>query len=239
MKVGRRRPGPPLAAFLSLVTIAALSGGCESKDQASAAPPMMMGRGAAMMAAEAPPAPVARDRSVIRQAWLRVTVDEVAPAVAAVEDIVGRAGGYVENRRTEQETLARIEFRVPENSLDAVLDSVAALGDEEERSVTATDVTEQLIDLDAALKNNLSLRDRLRELLERGTKVEDLLKIETELARVQTEIDRLEGQLKRIRSQVSLSTVTVELERRRVLGPLGYVGQGLAWFFEKAFVIRD
>ena len=197
------RPGAARRiAIFSIAVVSLLESGCQSKDRAVAGASMEMGGATRMAAAAAPEAP---ERAVIRRAWMRVSVEKVPEAVVAVERIAKEAGGYVENKRTEQEISASIEFRVPEKALEGVLDDLAALGDEEERNVNATDVTDQLVDLDAALQNNLGLRDRLRALLARATKVEDLVNIETELARVQTNIDQMEGQLKRIRSQVSLS----------------------------------
>jgi Domain of unknown function (DUF4349) len=55
---------------------------------------------------------------------------------------------------------------------------------------------------------------------------------------VQTEIESMDGQLIRLKGQVDLATVTVTLERKRILGPLGYVAKGIAWAVGKLFVIR-
>ena len=100
-------------------------------------------------------------------------------------------------------------------------------------------MTEQLADTEAALENARALRNRLRSLLDRATKVEEILKIETELSRVQTRIDQMEGQIKRLRSQVALSSITAALEKRRVLGPVGYALKGTFWALRKLFVLSE
>jgi hypothetical protein len=179
------------------------------------------------------------ERAIVRTASIRVTVGEVAAAVARVEQAVQARGGLVLEASTGEDSRAELRVRVPAGALDGFLDEVAALGDEEERRVTARDVTEEVADLEAALANNRALRERLRKLLARAKSVDEVLQVERELNRIQTEIDQQDGRLKRLRGEVELSAVTVELERRRILGPLGYAIRGAGWLIEKLFVIRD
>jgi chromosome segregation ATPase len=116
--------------------------------------------------------------------------------------------------------------------------AVAALGEEERRSVSAADVTEQYVDLETRLRNNLALRNRLQQLLSRASDVEDVLAIEKELNRIQSEIETMQARLDRLKSAVELSALSVNLQRKHILGPLGYVGYGLWWAFSKLFVFR-
>jgi hypothetical protein len=118
------------------------------------------------------------------------------------------------------------------------MDLVASLGDEERRSSGATDVTDQYADLETRLRNDLALRDRLQELLKRADDVEDVLAIEKELNRLQSEIESIQARFDRLKSQIELSRLSVRLERKRILGPLGYLGYGLWWGLSKLFVIR-
>jgi hypothetical protein len=178
-------------------------------------------------------------RAVIRTASIRVSVADPTDATAQVVSLVEAIGGYVEHSHLSKDESATVRIRVPANQLEPTLVRIAGLGDEEERQVSARDVTEEMADLEAALQNNRSLRDRLRQLLDRAKSVEDVLKVERELNRIQTEIDRQEGKLKRLRSQVELSLVSVQLDRRQVLGPLGYAVKSVFWVLEKLFVIQD
>lgn len=178
-------------------------------------------------------------RSLIRTASLTIEVDEVDVAAKAAEQLATEVGGYVESRQTSEETRGYLVLRVPALALDGALDRLAALGDVDHREVGATDVTGQLADLEARLTNDKALRDRLRALLERATDVKDVLAVEEQLTRLQTAIDTAEGTLKRMREQVALSQVTVRLERREILGPLGYLGYGLYWIGKKLFILSD
>ena len=137
-----------------------------------------------------------------------------------------------------KESSVWLTCRVPATRLDQIMDSIASLGKEERRSVSATDVTEQYADLETRLRNDLALRERLRQLLNRARGVEDVLAIEKELNRIQSEIETMQARFDHLKSDVELSTLSVTLERKRILGPLGYVGYGLWWTLSKLFVIR-
>jgi len=178
-------------------------------------------------------------RAIIRSASIRVSVRDPDFAASQVILLVEGRGGYVEHSRTTRERGASLRIRIPSDQLSDTLDEIAALGNEAQRETTARDVTEQLADLEAAAANNRALRDRLRLLLERAETVEEVLKVEAQLTRLQTEIDRQEGRVKRLRSEVDLSSVSVSLERRRILGPLGFVVKGIGWVVKKLFVIQS
>jgi hypothetical protein len=82
-------------------------------------------------------------------------------------------------------------------------------------------------------------RDRLRQLLQKTTEIKDAITIETELARVQGEIEAMEGTLKLLKSQVDYSSINIDVGRKKILGPLGLLFQGIRWGIEKLFVIQD
>jgi len=85
----------------------------------------------------------------------------------------------------------------------------------------------------------VALRDRLRALLDKAQDVKDILAIEKELGRVQGDIDSMQARLKSLKGKVDLSSITVSIKRKRILGPLGYVLRGAWWTVEKLFVIQE
>jgi hypothetical protein len=179
------------------------------------------------------------DRLLVKTAELRVAVEAVATAADSASALAQGMGGYVAGSSVAGEASAHLDLRVPAARLDEALDALAALGEERARSVAASDVTAEVSDLEA---NQRALRDRLRALLARAQKVEEVLEVERELTRLQTEIDGGEARLTHLRTGVALSALGLELERRkkpRILGPLGYLFVGTKWFVTKLFVIRD
>lgn len=180
-----------------------------------------------------------QQRMLIWRGWLTVEVDDIATATQRVTEIAQASSGFVESRSETRDESAMLTLRIPATALNATVASLESIGTVRSRRLSADDVTEQYIDADARLKNQQALRDRLRLLLDKASTVEDILAIETELARVQGEIDSLQGRLKAVKGQVDLATLEVSLERRRILGPLGYLVKGSWWVIEKLFVIRD
>ncbi len=77
-------------------------------------------------------------------------------------------------------------------------------------NTTSEDLTRQIVDTEARLRAQTTLRDRLQELLRtsRG-RLSDLLEVERELARVQGEIDSVQSQLAVMRTRVSMSELTL------------------------------
>lgn len=118
------------------------------------------------------------------------------------------------------------------------MDAITTLGDVRNRAVASRDVTDEYFDLETRLKNAIAQRDRLRALLEKASKVEEILAVEKELSRIQAELESMQGRLDRLRSEVEESTLSVTLERKRVLGPLGYLAYGIGWCVEKLFVLE-
>jgi hypothetical protein len=178
------------------------------------------------------------DRKIVRSGDLTVAVDVPAEVTRDVERLVSDAGGFVERSNATEDSTVWLHCRVPSAQLEQIMDGVAALGDEKRRSVSAADVTDRYADLETRLRNNLALRDRLQQLLAHATDVEDVLAIEKELNRIQSEIETMQARFDRLKSEIELSALSVTLQRKRILGPLGYVGYGFWWALSKLFVIR-
>ena len=178
-----------------------------------------------------------QNRMLIWQAWLSLEVADVKDALGNVADIAKQFGGYIESQSDSGETQADIIVRVPTDSLKSAIVSLESIGNVISRRVSSEDVTEQYVDIDARLKTKTVLRDRLRALLDRAQDVTDVLAIEKELSRVQADIDSMEARLKALEGRVELASITVSIEKKVILGPLGYVLKGMFWTIEKLFVI--
>jgi DNA repair ATPase RecN len=210
-------------AVVTLVAIVAF--GCASVDKASQPESLAQGY-------DSP------DRKLVRSGDLVVSVESPEKTSPEVERLIKQAGGFVERATATKDSNVWLYCRVPASQLDQVMNSVASLGDEERRSVSAADITEQYTDLETRLRNDLALRDRLQQLLQRAKDVEDVLALEKELNRIQSEIETMQAQFDRLKSEVELSALSINLQRKRILGPLGYIGYGFWWAFSKLFVIR-
>jgi hypothetical protein len=105
-----------------------------------------------------------------------------------------------------------MQIRVPQEQLETSLDFLAKLGTVQRRTLTAEDVTDQLVDNEARLRNLRKQESTLLKIMERSGSVGDVLKVANELSNVRQNIERLDAQLKSLRSRVAYSTITLTLE---------------------------
>jgi hypothetical protein len=178
-----------------------------------------------------------QDRLLVKRAELSIEVERPADVTPRATALAASTGGYVQSTTSAERSVYMV-LRVPAPSLEAVLDSLGRLGHVESRTVSADDVTEQAVDLEARVASLRASRDRLRELQGRATTVAELVAAEGELGRVQGELDSLEGRLKLLRGTVALAQVELRVTQKLVLGPLGVLFAGVGKLLGKLFVIR-
>lgn len=77
--------------------------------------------------------------------------------------------------------------------------------------MSGEDLSREIIDTEAYIRAQATLRDRLQGLLAvRTGKLSDLLELERELARVQGELDSARSRLENMRTRISMSTATLD-----------------------------
>jgi len=177
-------------------------------------------------------------RLIIKSASLTLVVEDIAAASGGVKTVLNEAEGYVDSSYDEGDKTRRLSLRVPEVQFDKTVQRLGTLGEVSDQNIRTQDVTSEIVDYEARLANLIALRERMKVLLNRAEKIEDILVIEKEISRLQTEIDTYEGRRKVLRQQVALSDIRVTLEKKVTLGPLGYIGYGLYWAVSKLFVIE-
>ena len=213
--------------FVMLVAIACTAASCGGASRAPAPAVAPLSAGSTSI-----------DRLTIRRGEQRVEVDSPLVAGRRVERLTQRFGGYVEQSSGSTDGSVSVVARIPAANLDEVMDSIATFGKERRRQLSGTDVTDQYADLDARLRSNIALRDRLQALLSRAATLDEVLKLEQQIARLQSEIDALQARIDRLRSDVAFASLTASFETQRVLGPLAVAGKGVARAFSWLFVIK-
>jgi anti-sigma factor RsiW len=167
-----------------------------------------------------PPAPQSEAASIgpliARTASLNVSVKEFSAARAAVEKIVKAHQGYIStlNLTTEKGSPQSLEAKlaIPAAQFDAALADLRALGRVAQEQQSSEEVTSQVVDLDARLKNSRETEAQLAEILRTRTgKVGDVLEVEREMARVRGEIESMEAEQKQLRDRVAFSAVDLNL----------------------------
>jgi hypothetical protein len=233
-------------AFLRLTIVAAVAAlsACQhpapavfAEPQPDAAAELSQGNATQTRVVSGQPHQAAADRQIVRTGRMSVEVSAIAHVGERLDRIVAALSAHVV-RSTIGEKSATYVIRVPAAQLDAAMDSVATVGDVESRTVSAADVTNQVVDTEARLAVLRATRGRLQQLLDRTASVADIVTVERELNRVQAELESLEQRLALLRGQVAMSELAISFRQRPVLGPLGVIVVGAANLLGKLFVLR-
>ncbi|HAT15069.1 MAG TPA: DUF4349 domain-containing protein [Microcoleaceae bacterium UBA11344] len=155
---------------------------------------------------------------LIKKAALSLVVKSIDSSTKSVTDIVKKQQGDIlgfQNEKPPDPSIrqtATMEIRVPQERLETTLDSLAKLGTVQNRALTAEDVTTQLVDNEARLRNLRKSEEVVLKIMERSGSVGDVLKAAQELSNIRESIERIDAQLKSLRNQVAYSTISLTLE---------------------------
>ncbi|MBL8727643.1 MAG: DUF4349 domain-containing protein [Planctomycetes bacterium] len=158
-------------------------------------------------AAPTTPEPNPADRMLIQTGQVRVEVARPDEVMTSFRTQVAAWGGHLSSQ--SDQTLV---VRVPAQRFDEAFEWVKNSGRVLAESRRAQDVTEEFLDLGIRIENARKSRERLLEILQQADKVEDILKVETELRRLTEEIERMEGRKKFLADQVALATLSATFE---------------------------
>lgn len=155
---------------------------------------------------------------LIKKAALSLVVKSIDSSTKSVTNIVKKQQGDIlgfQNEKPPDPSIrqtATVEIRVPQERLETTLDSLAKLGTVQNRALTAEDVTTQLVDNEARLRNLRKSEELVLKIMERSGSVGDVLKAAQELSNIRESIERIDAQLKSLRNQVAYSTISLTLE---------------------------
>lgn len=177
-------------------------------------------------------------RYIIKSASLEISVDVPTEALNEMKALVKSNSGFVHSVYDNDEKTISMTAKIPQGQLESFVEEASQKGKLISKNISSQDVTGELIDIEAKVKNLKVLRARFRELLARANNIDEVLKIEKELVRIQSEIDSIEGRVKSLKQHALLSDVSIVISQKTIYGPLGYIGHGMYWLVKKLFVIQ-
>jgi len=221
-----------LLSLLLLLVVTACSGDGKQYDAATSDMPAAGSAVESRVAAESPAAPspeMAAEESgagstqptaiplvaqqIIREGQASFETSDLKKTKTWIESLVRRHEAYTSNDqqykgsdRIEQ----RMTLRIPADRFDAFLgDLEKGVVRFDSKSINATDVTEEFIDISQRLKVKKATEERYIALLAKAASVRDVLETEKYISEVRSEIESLEGRLKYLRNRIGLSTLTL------------------------------
>jgi hypothetical protein len=160
------------------------------------------------------PAALVDETKIVRTGSLQITVADTDKALFGGRDAIRALGGYIgasQQQRTAGKIVATVTYRIPVARWEDALTAIRNLGTEVGEQTQATEVTGQLVDLDARIRNLKASEIALVGYVEKAPKVSDLLEIQSRLTDTRGEIERLSAQQAILSDQAALGTLTVTM----------------------------
>jgi hypothetical protein len=149
---------------------------------------------------------------IIRTGSLQLEVADVRAAIGSGRSAIQGMGGYIgasQQYSDGDNIVATITYRIPAERWEDALDALRKLGNEVGEQTDSADVTGQIVDLDARIRNLRASEAALVKHLSDSGKVADVLEIEARLSDVRGQIEQLTAQKTNLDDQVAYATLTV------------------------------
>ena len=179
------------------------------------------GQGGQAAASGAPSLPedgvgaVIDDAKIIRTGSIDLQVTEMPKALATARDGIRAMGGYIGASQTMDDgdtPIARITYRIPAARWEDALAMLRGLNGLTSKVVSeqteAVEVTGQVIDLEARIRNLRASETALQTIAAQTTKISDVLEVQAQLTNVRGQIEQLSAQLGELEDRASFATLT-------------------------------
>jgi hypothetical protein len=150
---------------------------------------------------------------IVRTGQLDLQVADIEAAIHAAETAITAVGGYVSGSQRSgdaEKATAIVMFRIPAARWTDALDALRKLGTKVLGEQTSSqEVTAQVVDLGARLANLRVTETALQGIMDKATKIPDVLAVQEQLTGVRQQIEELTAQKQTLENQAALASLTV------------------------------
>lgn len=175
------------------------------------------------------------EQKLIRTASISLDVENLDMSLQEITAAVRKAEGFVAESNLHGPAgnrLAYLTLRIPAARLDSLLAELETLGKRTEKSTGSSDVTLQYVDLEARIRNLERQEERLLAILDKADVVEDVLRVEQELARVRGQLESMTAEFRYLRDRVDYAAIHVSLRETPTASPT-ITGSGLRGVWQR------
>ncbi|MES2276945.1 MAG: DUF4349 domain-containing protein [Bacteroidota bacterium] len=154
-------------------------------------------------------------RKLVKDGDIRFETSDIQQTRKQIIAALKKVGGYVseENERNNSDENRKeyvLRTRIPAKYFETFLDNAAATAIQvDSKNISIRDVTTEYIDMATRLRNKLLLETRYRDLLNKSTRMSDILQVEGKLDTIRSDIESEQGKLNYLNRQVSYSTLLI------------------------------
>jgi Domain of unknown function (DUF4349) len=176
-------------------------------------------------AAAKPAASMPQKPQLVKTAELSLRLESIDKMMVQLRQVVQSRQGDIYNFQDDRSQdsgkhrQATLLLKVPSALLDGTLAEIVKLGRVESQGIKSEDVTQQLVDTGARLKNLRQQEDLTRKIMERSGSVKDILAVSQELSSIRAQIEQLDATAKNLRQQVAYSTINLKVEETQSVMP--------------------
>jgi len=226
---------------LSLVTIVASCAGVKSPPPIEYAPPVAERSSSAAaiqpVAAVSTKAAVAvrasSDRLIRSRAQLKLETEQPDSIHRELINLTDRYHGHLLHS-----DLSKTTMRIPDQSLQAALTEIEAMGKLLDREITGGDITEMYKDLNQRLEQLMRRRKRLAAGISQANSQAARERLQAELDEVDVALAQLNLKQDGQAHEVYYALVNVETKRHKKLGAIGWVLSNTLFGVKKLFVLN-
>lgn len=153
------------------------------------------------------------EQKIIKTADLAFETANLDETAAHIHNAAKQFNGLIQHDSENKDSYRlthNITVRIPSKDFEGFIAEISkGVTYFDRKEISAQDVTDEYIDLEARIKAKKTLEARYLELLKKAAKVSEMLEIEKELSAIREEIESQEGRLRYLKSKVSLSTVNI------------------------------
>lgn len=168
--------------------------------------------------AEPPPPPeteLEKGSKIIKNGNLTFEVDDLKKSKSTVDSILKKLNGYYENEQFSSygnRNNYSLKIRIPNSKFDTLVFLLEnGKGKLLDKNISAKDVTEEYVDLNIRLKNNLAYLNQYKEILKKAKTIKEILEVQEKIRKIEEEIDSKKGRIKFLDDKVQFSTILLEL----------------------------
>ena len=163
---------------------------------------------------EAPPPPefsLEKRSKIIKTGDLKFEVSDLSASKQKVDAQIKSFDAYYENEEYNSygsRNSYMLLIRIPNAKFDSVLiEFEKGLGQLVHKNINAKDVTEEYVDLNIRLENNLAYLSQYKEILKQAKTIEDILEVQEKVRRIEEEIESKKGRIQYLDDKVKYSTL--------------------------------
>jgi hypothetical protein len=163
--------------------------------------------------------PYQANRMIVKNGEMSLMVLNTDRAIDQVTGIAVDSGGYIVSAKTwvqDGYKYATISLGVPSDQFEVVQRQLRTLAVQVLiDTASGQDVSDEYVDLQSRLTNLEATRARIREFLDKATKVEEALQVNAQLTEIEGEIEQVKGRMQYLKDRAAYSTLLVNIEQQR------------------------